>query len=141
MCCRQSRRSESSSVIQPAWQGRSPGRWSCPPSAGAARTMPPRSNVGSSTCKRWSVRPGEVVVVRGEVGELVSIDGEKGTVKFEVAVTGGTRTWTDEYTMLRIHRDIVTLRAPGRMMRSDALALDEATIAGIHRSTAFDSWR
>ena len=24
----------------------------CPPSAGAARTMPPRSNVGSSTCKR-----------------------------------------------------------------------------------------
>ena len=101
--------------------------------------MPPRSNVGSSTCKRWSVRPSEVVVVRGEVGELVSIDGEKGTVKFEVAVTGGTRTWTDEYTMLRIHRDIVTLRAPGRMMRSDALALDEATIAGIHRSTAFDS--
>ena len=64
----------------------------------------------------------------------------KGTVKFEVAVTGGTRTWTDEYTMLRIHRDIVSLRAPGRMMRSDALALDEATIAGIHRSTAFDSW-
>ena len=51
----------------------------------------------------------------------------------------GTRTWTDEYTMLRIHRGIVTLRAPGRMMRSDALALDEATIAGIHRSTAFDS--
>ena len=101
--------------------------------------MPPRSNVGSSTCKRWSVRPSEVVVVRGEVGELVSIDGEKGTVKFEVAVTGGTRTWTDEYTMLRIHRDIVTLRAPGRMMRSDALALDEATIAGIHWSTAFDS--
>ena len=101
--------------------------------------MPPRSNVGSSTCKRWSVRPSEVVVVRGEVGELVSIDGEKGTVKFEVAVTGGTRTWTDEYTMLRIHRDIVSLRAPGRMMRSDALALDEATIAGIHRSTAFDS--
>ena len=100
--------------------------------------MPPRSNVGSSTCKRWSVRPSEVVVVRGEVGELVSIDGEKGTVKFEVAVTGGTRTWADEY-MLRIHRDIVTLRAPGRMMRSDALALDEATIAGIHRSTAFDS--
>ena len=41
--------------------------------------------------------------------------------------------------MLRVHRDIVTLRAPGRMMRSDALALDEATIAGIHRSTAFDS--
>ena len=101
--------------------------------------MPPRSNVGSSTCKRWSVRPGEVVVVRGEVGELVSIDGEKGTVKFEVAVTGGTRTWTDEYTVLRIIRDIVSLRAPGRMMRSDALALDEATIAGIHRSTAFDS--
>ena len=101
--------------------------------------MPPRRNVGSSTCKRWSVWPGEVVVVRGEVGELVSIDGEKGTVKFEVAVTGGTRTWTDEYPMLRIHRDIVTLRAPGRMMRSDALALDEATIAGIHRSTAFDS--
>ena len=101
--------------------------------------MPPRSNVGSSTCKRWSVRPGEVVVVRGEVGELVSIDGEKGTVKFEVAVTGGTRTWTGEYTMLRIHRDIVSLRAPGRMMRSDALALDEATIAGIHRRTAFDS--
>ena len=101
--------------------------------------MPPRSNVGSSTCKRWSVRPGEVVVVRGEVGVLVSIDGEKGTVKFEVAVTGGTRTWTDEYTMLRIHRDIVSLRAPGRMMRSDALALDEATIAGIHRGTAFDS--
>ena len=101
--------------------------------------MPPRRNVGSSTCKRWSVRPGKVVVVRGEVGELVSIDGEKGTVKFEVAVTGGTRTWTDEYTMLRIHRDIVTLRAPGRMMRSDALAPDEATIAGIHRSTAFDS--
>ena len=57
--------------------GSPPGRWSCPPSAGAARTMPPRSNVGSSTCKRWSVRPGEVVVVRGEVGELVSIDGEK----------------------------------------------------------------
>ena len=85
------------------------------------------------------MRPGKVVVVRGEVGELVSIDGEKGTVKFEVAVTGGTRTWTDEYTMLRIHRDIVTLRAPGRMMRSDALAPDEATIAGIHRSTAFDS--
>ena len=56
-------------------------------------------------------------MVRGEVGELVSIDGEKGTVKFEVAVTGGTRTWTDEYTVLRIHRDIVTLRAPGRMMR------------------------
>ena len=81
--------------------------------------MPPRSNVGSSTCKRWSVRPGEVVVVRGEVGELVSIDGEKGTVKFEVAVTGGTRTWTDEYTVLRI--------------------IYEATIAGIHRSTAFDS--
>jgi len=25
------------------------------------------------------------------------------------------------------------------MMRSDALALDEATIAGIHRSTTFDS--
>ena len=25
------------------------------------------------------------------------------------------------------------------MMRSDALALDKATIAGIHRSTAFDS--
>ena len=65
--------------------------------------------------------------MRGEVGELVHIGGEKGTVKFEVAVTGGTRTWTDEYTMLRIHRDIVTLRAPGRMMRSDALALDEAT--------------
>ena len=85
------------------------------------------------------MRPGKVVVVRGEVGELVSIDGEKGTVKFEVAVTGGTRTWTDEYTMLRIHRDIVSLRAPGRMMRSDALAPDEATIAGIHRSTAFDS--
>ena len=42
------------------------------------------------------MRPGKVVVVRGEVGELVSIDGEKGTVKFEVAVTGGTRTWTDE---------------------------------------------
>ena len=41
--------------------------------------------------------------------------------------------------MLRVHRDIVTLRAPGRMMRSDALALDEATIAGIHRGTAFDS--
>ena len=82
---------------------------------------------------------GEVVVVRGEVGELVSVDGNKGTVKFEVAVTGGTRTWTDEYPMLRIHRDIVSLRAPGRMMRSDALALDEATIAGIHRSTAFDS--
>ena len=78
-------------------------------------------------------------MVRGEVGELVSIDGEKGTVKFEVAVTGGTRTWTDEYTMLRIHRDIALLRAPGRMMRSDALAPDEATIAGIHRSTAFDS--
>ena len=58
--------------------------------------MPPRSNVGSSTCKWWSVRPGEVVVVRGEVGMLVSIDGEKGTVKFEVAVTGGTSTWTDE---------------------------------------------
>ena len=71
---------------------------------------------------------GEVVMVRDKVGELVSIDGEKGTVKFEVAVTGGTRTWTDEYTMLH---DIVTLRAPGRMMRSDALALDEATIAGI----------
>ena len=52
-------------------------------------------------------------MVRGEVGELVSIDGEKGTVKFEVAVTGGTGTWTDEYTVLRIHRDIVTLRAPG----------------------------
>ena len=81
---------------------------------------------------------GEVVVVRGEVGELVFIDGERGTVKFEVAVTGGTRTWTDEYTMLRTHRDTVSLRAPGRMMRSDALALDEATIAGIHRSTAFD---
>ena len=60
--------------------------------------------------------------MRGEVGELVSIDGEKGTVKFEVAVTGGTRTWTGEYTMLRTHRDIVSLRAPGRMMRSDALA-------------------
>ena len=82
---------------------------------------------------------GEVVVGRGEVGELVSIDGDKGTVKFEVAVTGGTRTWTDEYTMLRIHRGIVPLRAPGHMMRSDALALDEATIAGIHRGTAFDS--
>ena len=41
--------------------------------------------------------------------------------------------------MLRIHRDIVSLRAPGRMMRSDALAPDEATIAGIHRGTAFDS--
>ena len=54
-------------------------------------------------------------------------------------MTCGTRTWTGEYTMLRIHRDIVSLRAPGRMMRSDALALDEATIAGIHRSTAFDS--
>ena len=54
-------------------------------------------------------------------------------------MTGGTRTWTNEYTMLRIHRDIVSLRAPGRMMRSDALALDEATIAGIHRSTSFDS--
>ena len=79
-------------------------------------------------------------MVRGEVGELVSTDGEKGTVKFEVAVTGGTRTWTDEYTVLRIHRDIISLRAPGRMMRSDALALDEATIVGIHRSTAFDSW-
>ena len=77
--------------------------------------------------------------MRGEVSELVSIDGEKGTVKFEVAVTGGTRTWTDEYTMLRIHRDIVTLRAPGLMMRSDALALDGATIADIHRGTAFDS--
>ena len=75
-------------------------------------------------------------MVRGEVGELVSIDGEKGTVKFEVAVTGGTRTWTDEY---RIHRDTVSLCAPGHMMRFDALALDEATIAGIHRSTAFDS--
>ena len=119
--------------------GSVPGEMELPAQRGAARTMPPRSNVGSSTCKRWSVRPGEVVVVRGEVGELVSIDGEKGTVKFEVAVTGGTRTWTDEYTMLRIHRDIVTLRAPGRMMRSDALALDEATIAGIHRGTAFDS--
>ena len=82
---------------------------------------------------------GEVVVVRGEVGELVSTDGEKGTVKFEVAVAGGTRTWTDEYTMLRTHRDTVSLRAPGRMMRSDALALDKATIAGIHRGTAFDS--
>ena len=78
-------------------------------------------------------------MVRGEVGEVVSIDGEKGTVKFEVAVAGGTRTWTDEYTMLRTHRDIVSLRAPGRMMRSDALALDEATIADIHRGTAFDS--
>ena len=64
---------------------------------------------------------------------------EKGTVKFEVAVTGGTRTWTDEYTVLRIHRDIVSLRAPGRMMRSDALALDKAIIAGVHRGTAFDS--
>ena len=62
-----------------------------------------------------------------------------GGEKFGVAVTGGTGTWTGEYTMLRIHRDIVSLRAPGRMMRSDALALDEATIAGIHRSTAFDS--
>ena len=88
---------------------------------------------------RWSVRPGEVVVVRGEVGELVSIGGEKGTVKFEVAVTGGTRTWTDGYTMLRTHRGTVSLRAPGRMMCSGALALDEATIAGIHRNTAFDS--
>ena len=77
--------------------------------------------------------------MRGEVGELVSIDGEKGTVKFEVAVTGGTRTWTDEYPMLRIHRGTVSLRAQGRMMRSEALALDEATIADIHRSTAFDS--
>ena len=80
---------------------------------------------------------GEVVVVRGEVGELVSV--EKGTVKFEVAVTGGTRTWTDGYTILSIHRGIVSLRAPGRMMRSDALTLDKATIAGIHRGTAFDS--
>ena len=78
-------------------------------------------------------------MVRGEVGELISIGGEKGTVEFEVAVTGGTRTWTDEYTMLRIHRDIVSLRALGCMMRSDALALDGAAIAGIHRSTAFDS--
>ena len=78
-------------------------------------------------------------MVRGEVGELVSIDGEKGTVKFEVAVTGDTRTWTGECTMLRIHRDIVSLRAPGRMMRSYALAPDGATIAGIHRGTAFDS--
>ena len=78
-------------------------------------------------------------MVRGEVGELVSIDGGRGTVKFEVAVTGGTRTWTDEHPVMRIHRAIVSLRAPGRMMRSDALALDEATIAGIHRGTAFDS--
>ena len=58
--------------------------------------MPPRSNVGSSTYSicggRCGPSVGEVVVVRGEVGELVSIDGEKGTVKFEVAVTGGTRT-------------------------------------------------
>ena len=78
--------------------------------------------------------------MRGEVSELVSIDGDKGTVKFEVAVTGGTSTWTDEYTILRIHRDIVSLRAPGHMMRSDALALDEATIAGIHRSTFDSRW-
>ena len=41
--------------------------------------------------------------------------------------------------MLRIHRDIVSLRAPGQMMRSDELALDEAAIAGIHRGTAFNS--
>ena len=79
-------------------------------------------------------------MVRGEVGELVSINGEKGTVELGVAGTGGTRTWTDEYTMLRTYRDTVSQRAPGRMMRSDALALDEATIAGIHRSTACDSW-
>ena len=37
--------------------------------------------------------------------------------------------------MLRIHRDIVSQRAPGRMMRSDALALDKATIAGMPAST------
>ena len=61
-------------------------------------------------------------MVRGEVGVPVSIDGEKGTVKFEVEVTGGTSTWTDEC-----------------MMRSDALALVEATIAGTHRGTTFDS--
>ena len=60
-------------------------------------------------------------------------------MEFEVAVTGGTGTWTGEYTMLRIHRYIVSLRAPGRMMRSNAPALDKATIAGIHRGTAFDS--
>ena len=94
--------------------------------------------VGSPNSTR-SAATADISVVRGEVGVLVSIDGEKGTVKFEVAVTGGTRTWTGEYTMLRIHRDVVSLRAPGRMMRSDALALDEATIADIHRGTAFDS--
>ena len=60
-------------------------------------------------------------------------------MKFEVAVTGSTRTWTDGYPVLRIHRDIASLRAPGRMMRSDALALDGATIADIRRGTAFDS--
>jgi hypothetical protein len=55
-----------------------------------------------------------VVVVRDKVGKLGSIDGEKGTVKFEVAVTGGTRTWTNEYTVLRIHRGTVSLRARSR---------------------------
>ena len=35
------------------------------------------------------------------MGGLVSIDGGKGTVKFEVAVTGGTRTRTDEHPVLR----------------------------------------
>ena len=77
-------------------------------------------------------------MVRGEVGELVSIDGDKGNAEFEVAVTGGTHTWTCECPMLRVHRDIVSLRAPGRMMRSGVLALDEATIADIHRGTTFD---
>ena len=74
---------------------------------------------------------GGVVVVRGEVGELASIEGDMGTVKFEAEVTGGTRTWTETYPLFRIHRDLVSLRAPGRTMRSDALALDEVTIADI----------
>jgi len=121
--------------------GSVPGEMELPAQRGGCPHDAAAKQRGKFDLKRWSVRPlgrrGGGGAWRG--GRAGFHRRRKGTVEFEVAVTGGTRTWTDEYTMLRIHRDIVSLRAPGRMMRSDALALDEATIAGIHRSTAFDS--
>ena len=57
--------------------GSVPGEMELPAQRGGCAHDAAAKQHGKFDLKRWSVRPGEVGVVRGEVGELVSIDGEK----------------------------------------------------------------
>ena len=103
-----------------------PGRYANSPYDAAAKQRE-KFDLQAALGKGLSV--GEVVVVCGEIGKLLSMNGGKGIVEFEVETNGEAHIWTGEYAPHFIHRDPVSLRSPGRAMRSDALELGGATIA------------